>query len=69
MTKNMGQLDRMVRIIVAIAIVAVLYGTDMVTSDLWTWVLRIVALVLIVTSALGSCPPYAILGINTCKRS
>ena len=31
------------------------------------WVALIVGIVMVGTAALGTCPPYALLGINTCK--
>ena len=66
MKKNMGSLDRTVRIIVA-ALVAVLYFMGMIqgTSAI---ILSVLAVVLLLTSSVSFCPIYAIFGINTCKK-
>lgn len=65
MKKNMGKVDRILRVIVAI-ILAVLYFTDIITGTIGLVVL-IFACVMFLTSLMGSCPPYNLLGINTCK--
>ena len=59
--KNMGRADRIIRAIVA-ALLIVAYVT---TPGGWTWILLALAAVLLVTAALGSCPPYKLLGIST----
>ena len=65
MKKNMGKVDRILRVIVAI-VLAVLYFTDIITGTIGLVVL-IFACVMFLTSLMGSCPPYNLLGINTCK--
>ena len=35
-------------------------------SGLWTWVLTVLAVIMFGTAALGFCPLYALLGLNTC---
>jgi hypothetical protein len=65
MTKNMGALDRGIRILVAVA-VAVLYFTGTISGTLAT-VLGVVAIVFLLTSFVGWCPLYALVGISTCK--
>lgn len=63
--KNVGTTDRTIRGIVgALLALAYLIGW---TSGTLGIVLLIVGLVLLGTAALGTCPPYALLGINTCK--
>ncbi len=62
--KNMGQIDRIIRAIVGV-IALVLFFT---LAGALKWVALVVAVLMLATSAMGSCPPYAILGINTCKR-
>ena len=59
MKKNVGGVDRGVRVVLGLAIIAagVAYGS-------W-W--GAVGVVLLVTALIGWCPPYAMLGINTCK--
>ncbi len=65
MKKNMGTADRVIRILVA-AVIATLYFTNVIGGAVGL-VLIIVAAVLTVTSLVGSCTLYSILGINTCK--
>lgn len=66
MKKNMGNADRMVRVIIA-AIVAVLFFTNVITGTLGT-VLLALAGIFVLTSLVGFCPLYAPFGISTCKR-
>ena len=65
MKKNMGGVDRIVRILVAI-IVAVLYFTGILEGTL-AYVLLALAGIFLVTSFVSFCPLYAIVGLNTCK--
>ncbi|NOD29679.1 MULTISPECIES: YgaP family membrane protein [unclassified Ruegeria] len=58
MTKNMGGLDKSLRIALGAALIlgALLgYGT-------WMWI----GIVPLVTGLLNSCPIYSVLGISTC---
>jgi len=61
----MGKTDRTIRAIVGIVLLF-LALTSM--SGGWAWVAGIVGAVLLATAAMGVCPPYALLGINTCKK-
>lgn len=65
MKKNMGSLDRGIRIAIAV-IFAVLFSTGIVTGVLGT-ILLIVGGVFIATSVVSFCPLYTLLGINTCS--
>lgn len=67
MKANMGTTDRIVRILVAIAI-AVLYFTGTITGMLGA-VLVVPAAVFLLTSLIGSCPLYLLFGINTCGNA
>ena len=60
MEKNMALWDRIVRVILAIVFLylAIQYGG-------WFWVLGILGIIFIVTSAIGFCPLYKIFGIRT----
>ena len=57
--KNVGGLDRGLRIIVGLVLIA-LAATG--TVGWWGWL----GLVPLATGALGWCPPYSIFGISTC---
>lgn len=64
MKKNMGNTDRIVRVIIAI-LIAALYFTGTLTGTLGT-VLLVLAGVFVATSVLSFCPLYTIFGLNTC---
>ncbi|MBI4503045.1 MAG: DUF2892 domain-containing protein [Gemmatimonadetes bacterium] len=67
MTKNMGSADRMIRLLIALAI-AVLYFTGRIGGTL-AIVLGIVAVAFLVTSLVGWCPSYLPFGLSTRKPS
>lgn len=59
MTRNEGTLDRALRIVVGLALIALaLTGT----IGLWGWI----GIVPLVTGAIGWCPAYTLLGVSTC---
>ncbi len=60
MQRNVGGLDRMVRIVLGLGLIA-LAATG--TIGAWGWV----GLLPLATGSLGWCPPYKLLGINTCR--
>jgi fatty acid desaturase len=64
MKKNMGNTDRIVRLLVA-AVIAVLYFTNMITGTL-AIVLLVIAGIFVATSLISFCPLYAVFGLNTC---
>ncbi|MCC6287946.1 MAG: DUF2892 domain-containing protein [Chitinophagaceae bacterium] len=66
MKKNMGTIDKAIRIFVA-AVIAVLYFQNIISGTL-AIVLGIVAIIFVITSFINFCPLYALLGINTCKK-
>lgn len=65
MKKNMGNVDRAVRIIVAL-IIAALFFSQVITGTLGI-VLLVVAGIFVLTSFVSFCPIYAIFGMKTCK--
>jgi amino acid transporter len=67
MKKNMGTIDRLIRLIVVVVIGA-LYYTGQVSGLLAT-ILGIVAVAFLVTSILGWCPGYLPFGLSTRKRT
>lgn len=66
MEKNMGFIDRIIRVILAI-IVAVLYFTGQI-SGIAAIILGVIALVFVITSAIGFCPLYYPFKISTIKK-
>ena len=65
MPKNVGKMDKMVRILVAIILLIIVFTVKM--SSLFTWMLGIVAVILAATAALGTCMLYVPFKINTNK--
>lgn len=65
MTKNVGTLDRGLRIAAGIALLIAFF---MGAGGSWNWVL-LIGIVPLVTGLLGSCPAYSIFGIKTCETS
>ncbi len=65
MKVNMSSADRIIRVIIAV-IFAALYFTGTVPGTLGL-VLTIVAVVFLLTSLIGFCPLYTILGMRTKK--
>ena len=61
--KNMGQTDRTIRAIGGVVLIIAFFTM----SGFWAWLAGIVGVALIATAALGTCPPYNLLGINTCS--
>lgn len=63
--KNVGNADKFVRILIAIAII-ILYYTNVIEGML-AIILMAVGIVLLITVLLNFCPLYTIFGIKTCK--
>jgi O-antigen ligase len=61
MTKNIGNTERIIRIVGGLVLIA-LAATG--TVGVWGWL----GLVPLATGLTGWCPPYSLLGINTCKN-
>jgi Na+(H+)/acetate symporter ActP len=66
MKKNMGTLDRIIRLLVVIAI-AILYLTGQISGTV-ALVLGIIAVAFLVTSLIGWCPIYVPFRISTRKQ-
>ncbi len=65
MKKNVGTIDKLIRVIIAIAAIA-LFFTGKVTGTAGI-IMLVVAGVFLLTSLISFCPLYAPLGIKTCK--
>jgi len=61
MTKNIGNIERIIRIVGGLVLIA-LAATE--TVGVWGWL----GVVPLATGLTGWCPPYSLLGINTCKN-
>ena len=62
MKKNVGQVDRGIRIIVGIVLLLLV----VVLQNDWRW-LGLIGIIPLATGLLGSCPLYMLFGINTNK--
>jgi hypothetical protein len=59
MKLNVGGLDRGLRVIVGLGLIA---ATATGTIGMWGWI----GVVPLLTGAVGTCPLYSIIGLNTC---
>jgi len=66
MTKNVGSIDKLIRILIAIIATYFAY-TENFDSAWITYVLWVVAIILLVTALTSRCPLFSIFGINSCK--
>ncbi|HWL62687.1 MAG TPA: DUF2892 domain-containing protein [Steroidobacteraceae bacterium] len=59
MEKNVGNLDKLIRVVVGVALLAMVFIGP---KTPWGWL----GLIPLATAALGWCPLYRVLGIRTC---
>lgn len=57
--RNVGGIDRVIRIVVGIALIA---ATLTGTIGVWGWI----GVVPLATGIFGMCPAYKLIGLNTC---
>ena len=65
MKQNMGNLDKAIRVVVAV-VIAILYFTNVISGTL-AIVFLIFGAVFLLTSVVGTCPLYLPFGISTKK--
>jgi hypothetical protein len=61
MSTNIGNIERIVRIVVGLILIALVFVGP---HTPWGWI----GVVPLLTGLIGWCPPYALLGINTCAK-
>ena len=61
MKKNIGSVERVIRVIAGIAILSLAFVGP---RSPWAYL----GIIPLVTGLVGWCPPYALLGISTCKN-
>jgi hypothetical protein len=66
MKKNVGTIDRVIRILVAVVVV-ILYFTNVISGTLGIVLLALSA-VFVITSLLSFCPIWMALGLSTRKK-
>ena len=57
--QNVGTIDRVIRAVIGLGLIALVFVGP---QTVWGWI----GVVPLVTAIIGWCPPYALLGINTC---
>ena len=66
MAVNEGTIDRALRVIVGLALIALALGfIPGVAPSVWGWI----GVVPLLTGLVGWCPLYTVLGVSTCKRA
>ena len=62
MDKNVGSVDKILRVVVGLALLALVFVGP---KTPWGWI----GLVPLATAALSRCPLYSIIGVRTCKQT
>ena len=66
MKMNEGPVDRIIRVLVGIALIAL--GLLGVASGVWMWVAYVLGAILLVTGIVGFCPLYKLFKTSTAKK-
>ena len=61
MTKNIGLVDRVLRIIIGLVVLSLIFWGP---KSYW----GLLGIIPLGTALIGWCPPYSLLGVSTCKR-
>lgn len=61
MDKNIGSLDKIIRVLVGLILLALVFVGP---QSVWGWI----GLPIILIALFGWCPLYKLLGVSTCKR-
>lgn len=60
MQRNVGTVDRVIRIVVGLVLIALVFWGPQTN---WGWI----GLIPLISGILGWCPAYMLLGVNTCS--
>ena len=63
MTINVGTIDRILRVIVGLALIALALGYFPGYQTVWGWI----GVIPLATGLIGTCPAYSLFGLNTCS--
>ncbi len=66
MKKNMGSIDRFIRLFLAVVMMSLVLTQTVVGT--WGWLLLVLAAVFLLTSLVSRCPLYLPFGISTMKK-
>ena len=64
MKKNMGNIDRIIRVLIALAVAGLYFGG--IINGTLAIILGVAAVIFAATSLVSFCPLYAVFGISTC---
>jgi hypothetical protein len=67
MSTNVGSIDRVLRLIIGLALIAYAIPIGFPQTG-WNWV-GWIGVVPIVTAIFGNCPAYTVLGVSTCPAT
>ena len=62
MKQNVHNIERGVRIVIGLVLISLAFWGP---ESAWGWI----GVIPLATGLLGWCPPYAMLGINTCRKT
>lgn len=65
MGKNVGSVDRMIRIVIGVALIA---GYFFNGDGAYSWLYLVGGALALATAAMSFCGLYRLIGVNTCKR-
>lgn len=70
MSVNVGTIDRIIRIILGVVLIALPFvsGIALFANTTWAAIAVIAGIIMLATSAMRFCPIYRIFGIRTCQR-
>ena len=66
MTKNVGGIDRILRVVLGLLLIAYAIPLGFGKTG-WNWV-GWIGVIPLLTALIGSCPFYSIIGVNYCSR-
>jgi Protein of unknown function (DUF2892) len=65
MSNNVGSLDRIVRVVVGLLLIAFAIPLGFPQTG-WNWI-GWIGMVPVITGVLGTCPGYSLVGLSTCR--
>jgi hypothetical protein len=64
--KNVGMIDRIVRIVLGLILI-VAFAMNYIPTP-WSYLVAFIGLIALVTGAIGTCPLYSVLGMSTMEK-